>query len=322
VVIIRWGGFSVLLLLAGCSHSISGAYVSRGQQFSELLQITQSPDGQLLGTLSHTAVKPDGSLERFTLNINGTTDGHAITLVGKANELFAIPTNMSGTIDGDDISLVQPGGIEHFIKADVSAYQNAVQALDAQAVAIHRGNAERQRQQEIASQERAREEARQQHVASEDQYAGNLADNLNRYAAMIQAHHDLNPFHETHAKILAAAQHDLEIEHKYSHGSVQAGQTDVRINQLGVQLTQFDIPYSQALDRGRLHLQEFDAAIAKSPCHTSQDALRNCSRERDSEAAYHDARAILQAELDDIAGTVKRDEDAMNGIIKEANFAE
>jgi len=320
--VIRWSAFSVLLLLAGCSHSISGAYVAHGQQFSELLQITQSPDGQLLGTLNHIAVKPDGSVERFSLNINGTTDGHAITLIGKVSEPFAIPKNMSGTVDAGGISLMQPGGIERFTTASVAAYQNDVQELGAQAVAIQQRNADHQRQQQLAAQERAREEARQQHVAIEDQYAKTLADNLNRYVAMIQAHHDLNPFHETHGRILAAAQHDLEIEHKYSHGSVPAAQVDVRINQLGVQLTQFDIPYSQALDRGRLHLQEFDVAIARSPCHTSQDVLSNCSRERDSEAAYHDAKVILQAELDDIAGTVKRDTDTMNGIIKQADSSE
>jgi outer membrane murein-binding lipoprotein Lpp len=319
---VRWSGLGVLVLLAGCSHSISGVYVARGQQFSELLQITQSPDGQLLGTLNHTAVKSDGSLERFTLNISGTTDGHAVTLVGKANEPFAIPTNMSGTVDAGGISLMQPIGIERFTNASVPAYQSDVQALAAQSVAIHQRNADRQRQQQLAAQETAREEAQQQYVANEDQYAGKLADNLNRYVAMIQAHHDLNPFDETHAKILGAARHDLEIERGYPHGSVQAAQVDVRINQLGVQLTQFDIPYNQGLDRGQRHLQEFDAAIAKSPCHTSQDALSNCSLERDSEAAYHDAKVILQRELDDIATTVKRDTDAMNGIIKEADSIE
>jgi hypothetical protein len=320
--IIRWGGLGLLMLVAGCSHSISGAYVAHGQQFSELLQITQSPDGQLLGTLNHTAVKSDGSLERLTLNISGTTDGHAITLVGKGNEPFAIPANMSGTVDDGGIPLMQPGGIELFTKASVTAYQNDVQKLNAQAVAIQQRNADRERQQQLAAQEKAREEAQQQHVALQDQYAGTLADNLNRYVAMIQAHHDLNPFHETHAKILGAARHDLEIERGYPRGSVQAAQVDVRINQLGVQLTQFDIPYNQGLDRGRMHLQEFDAAIAKSPCHASQDALSNCSRERDSEVAYHDAKIILQGELDDIAGTVRRDTDTMSGIVKEADSIE
>jgi hypothetical protein len=320
--ITRWGALGTLAFIAGCSHSISGAYVARGQQFVELLQITQSPDGQLLGTLNHTAVKPDGDIERFTLNINGATDGHAITLVGKANEPFATPTNMSGTVDGNGISLMQPGGVEHFTKGDVGAYQYGSHVLAAQAVAIRQRNADRLRQQQVAAQERARDEALQRRIADENQYAAALADALNRYATKIQTHHDLNAFHEAHSKILASAQHDLEIERGYSSGSVPAAQVDTRINQLGVQLTQFDIPYSQTVDLGRMHLQEFDAVIAKSPCYTSRDTLSNCSSEHDAEVAYHDAKVIVQGELDDIEATLKRDEDAMKRIIKEADSIE
>ncbi|MGF6409573.1 hypothetical protein [Paraburkholderia sp. MM5482-R1] len=320
--VIRWGALGALALVAGCSHSISGAYVARGQQFVELLQITQSPDGQLLGTLNHTAVKSDGSLERFTLNINGTTDGHAITLIGKANEPFSIPTNMSGTIDGENISIMQPDGIERFTKGNVSAYQNDIQSLGTQAVAIRQRNADRLRQQQVAAQETAREEALQHRVTNEDQYVATLADALNRYAAKVQEHHDLSPFHTAHLKILAAAQHDLEIERGYSRGSVPAAQVDTRINQLGVQLTQFDISYGQNVDLGRMHLQEFDAAIAKSPCHISHDALSNCSREQEAEAAYQDAKVIVQRETDDIEATIKRDAEAMKRIIAEANSIE
>jgi hypothetical protein len=264
--IIRWGGLGGLIFLAGCSHSISGAYVAHGQQFSELLQITQSADGQLLGTLNHTAVKADGSFERFTLNINGTTDGHAITLAGKASEPFAIPINMSGTVDESGISLLQPGGIERFNKGDVNAYQQDVAALGAQAVAIQQRNADLERQQQQAMQARIREDAQKQRIASEDQDVSTLADDLQRYAATIQAHHDLNPLHETHAKILSAARRDLEAN--------------------------------------------------------GQNALNSCSSEGDAEAAYRDAKVILREELDDIAATLKRDTDTMNGIIKEADSIE
>lgn len=320
--VIRWGVWGTLLLLAGCSHPISGTYVANGPQFSELLQITQSSDGQLLGTISHTAIKSDGSLEQFTLNISGVTDGHAITLVAKANEPFATPTNMSGAVNGGGISLTQPGGIERFNKASVADYQNNVRALNTQAVATQQRNAENQREQQLAAQERAREEAQQQHIANENQEAGMLADKLDQYSAMIQAHHDLTSFHNTHSKILSAAEHDLEIEREYPRGSVPASQVDVRIYQLDGKLTQFDIPYGQSLDRGRMHLQEFDSAIANSSCHVSPDALSNCAREHDAEATYRNAKVIIQGEINDVATTVKRDEDAMNTLEKEADASE
>jgi hypothetical protein len=50
--------------------------------------------------------------------------------------------------------------------------------------------------------------------------------------------------------------------------------------------------------------------------------LNSCSSEGDAEAAYRDAKVILREELGDIAATLKRDTDTMNGIIKEADSIE
>ena len=324
--IIRWGFFGALALLVGCAQSVSGDYVAQGAQFVELLQITQSQDGQLLGTLHHTAVNPDGSTEQFALNVSGTTDGHSITLIGKASEPFAIPSNMSGTVDTGGITLMQAGGAERFIKSSADVYQADVSQLGIAAAATQQRNAQQQQQQQqqqqVAAQEQARANAQQQHIEQENQYAGDLADKLTAYAAMVQQHHDLTPFHAGHTKILAAARHDLDVEGTYPKGSVQRGQVDVRINQLDGQLTQFDIPWGQNVDRGRMHLQEFDDAIAKSPCHTTQDTLSNCAREQEAEATYSSAKGVLQGELNDLEATIKNDTNAMNAIVKEADASE
>lgn len=204
-----WGALSTLLLIAGCSQSLSGAYIARGQQFSELLQITQSHEGQLLGTLTHIAVKPDGSIERITANISGVTDGHSITLIAKANEPLSTTANMSGTVDGSMISITQPNGVENFVKADAKEYQDDAQKLVKLAADVREHRANALRQQQMTDQQIARQEAEQHRIAQENTYAAALSDALNQYAQKIQAHQDLTPFHQAHAKILAAAQHDL-----------------------------------------------------------------------------------------------------------------
>jgi len=311
-----------LVLLAGCTHSVSGDYVAQGQQFSELLQITQGPDGQLLGTLNHTSLKPDGTLEKFTLNISGTTDGHSITLIGKANEPISSPTNMSGTVNSNDITVMQPGGTEQFARSSVQAYQANVQQLGVAGNAIQRRIADQQQKAQVQQQAVDAENAQQAALNEANQRVESLAGALNNYAAMIQAHHDLAPFHGGHEKILAAMRHDLEIEQTFPKGSVQRGQVDVRINQLNGQLTQFDIPWEQLLDRGHTHLDQFDAAIAQSPCHTGQDQLSACGQQLEAEKNYQAAKTILLGELSEVGASLKQDADEMNRITKEADAGE
>jgi len=70
----------LLVGLAGCSltsHSISGAYIAQSPQFVELLQLTQSADGQLLGSLQHFEIKADGTPVQQTMSVSGSTDGKA-----------------------------------------------------------------------------------------------------------------------------------------------------------------------------------------------------------------------------------------------------
>lgn len=45
-----------------------------GQGFVEMLQLTQAQDGQLLGSLASTALKPDGSITQGITNISGVAD--------------------------------------------------------------------------------------------------------------------------------------------------------------------------------------------------------------------------------------------------------
>ncbi|RDS83581.1 hypothetical protein DWU98_04385 [Dyella monticola] len=59
-----------------------------------------------MGTPNHVAVKLDGPLERFILNIHGTPDGRSITPAAQVTEPFATANNMSGTEEGDSLTLM------------------------------------------------------------------------------------------------------------------------------------------------------------------------------------------------------------------------
>jgi hypothetical protein len=85
----QWGAHCVWIATAvfatGCwAHGASGTYIARGQGFVEMLQITQAQDGQLLGSLSSTTLKPNGSITRDSTNITGVADGKALTLAAKS----------------------------------------------------------------------------------------------------------------------------------------------------------------------------------------------------------------------------------------------
>ena len=209
--------------------------------------------------------------------------------------------------------------MERFVKSSAETYQTDAQQLSQQADLMQKQNAEQQQMAQEQQQIVDAENARQAAITNANQRVSSLADALNNYAAMIQAKHDLTPFHSTHEKILAAARHDLEIEKSYPRGSVQRGQVDVRINQLGVQLTQFDIPWGQLLVRGRTHLGQFDAAISQNPCRNGQDQLSACGQQRQAEKNYQAAKAILVPELSDVETSLKQDADEMNRITKEAD---
>lgn len=317
----------VAVLLYGCApHTISGAYIAHGQQFAELLQVTQSQDGQLLGTLNHTAVQPNGTIEQFALSISGTTDGHSLTLIGKVNEPLAIPTNMSGTIEGDVITITQPNGMEQFAKTNAADYQADIQRLNAQAVTIHQQVVDQQRQQQAAGQTKAMEDAKLQQISDINEAAGNLVDELNAYVTKIQTHRDLasqelGKFHAAHAKALAQAQHGWEIEQRYPKGSVQASQMYLAINQISLDLSTFDLPWQQFVDTAHTHVQQFDGAIFKSPCHQQgpELVLSNClTNEPAAIAAYKTARTMVVDNASDVSNTMGNDDTTMKSLVDQA----
>ena len=206
---VAWIG--VVALVCGCSsHVVSGTYIGKGQNFVEMLQITQGQDGNLLGSMVSTQLNANGTITQDTNNVSGMTDGHSITIVNKSPGPLSSGLNMSGTIDGWAITLAMSNGSARFTKGSADDYQAAVQQLHAQGVAIQQrlkaeaDETERQKNVAIA------EANLQKHLANQNAIVADLNKQLTDYATKVQspeAIRETNAFHTVHANALAKVKH-------------------------------------------------------------------------------------------------------------------
>jgi hypothetical protein len=96
------------LLLAGtaCSASqISGTYVAHVSDVAEMLQLTQTPDGQINGVLNHAELKDDGRVSSQQASFSGSAAAGQITLKFPILSFFLSGQSLSGTVSGNTIRL-------------------------------------------------------------------------------------------------------------------------------------------------------------------------------------------------------------------------
>jgi hypothetical protein len=81
---------------------ISGTYVGHGPHFAEMLQLTQTDNGQISGVLSSVEARPDGNISSDQKPLTGSVDSDQLTLnIGS----FLARTNLAGTVSGNTIRL-------------------------------------------------------------------------------------------------------------------------------------------------------------------------------------------------------------------------
>jgi len=81
---------------------ISGTYVGHGPHFAEMLQLTQTDNGQISGVLSSVEVKSDGNINSDQRPLTGSVDSDQLTLnIGS----FLARINLAGTVNGNTIRL-------------------------------------------------------------------------------------------------------------------------------------------------------------------------------------------------------------------------
>ncbi len=90
-----------------CSASrISGTYVSHGPNFAEMLQLTQTDNGQISGVLSGVELKPEGNITSEQGSVTGVVDADQLTLSVRSGPLsFLGGTTIAGTVKGSAIQL-------------------------------------------------------------------------------------------------------------------------------------------------------------------------------------------------------------------------
>lgn len=309
-----WGAalcVGTLASMSACSSgtTVSGTYLAKGQGFVELLQLTQSKDGHLIGTLSHAGMKSGGAIERSSDGVTGAVDGRSITLV--TNAPLSLGTSMSGTVDGKVITLTHANGSEQFTLVEPAEYQTAVQQLTARGAAI----------QQRLNVEQA-QAAQAKLLADQNNSVADLNRRLTEYAARVtspNADKQNSAFHATHAKALAQARKYLEKEQTFPRGSYQAGQGAYAIGQVSYQLDSYNYPIEDVPKTGRSHISGYDEEIARSICQHSHDpALTHCAEQDAAIQAYRAARPVVLKRMDDIEATLRDDKAAMKGVVDQA----
>jgi hypothetical protein len=79
--------------------------VAHASMFVEMLQLTQSSDGQISGVLSHVELKADGSITSEQSAVNGSVDASQLTLEFPSVLSFISERSLAGAISGNAIHL-------------------------------------------------------------------------------------------------------------------------------------------------------------------------------------------------------------------------
>jgi hypothetical protein len=305
--------WAIGLIVAGTAwgnSSASGAYLARGPGFAELLQITETKDGRVMGTLTHAVRQPDGTVKETQDGLTGAVDGRSITLVISAP--LSLGASMSGTVEGNLITLVLPSGSEHFAAAQPTDYQAAVQKLKAEGAVMQ------QRQAAADREARRLRQLREQNDAVAD-----LNRRLTEYAGRVtspKADAQDKAIRDAHEKALAQARQLWTKEQSFPRGSYQAGQVAFAIGQVSFRLESFDNPLEDLPNVGRDHVKQYDGEITNSVCRHHPDAsLSHCFEQDAAVQAYQAARPVVLKRMDDLAATLSADKAAMKSVVDEAD---
>ena len=125
---------SIVISLSACfDRSISGSYVAKDSSSAELLQLTQAPDGKVVGTLQYIALKSGGGIETSMANVSGVVDGESLTLTVSLLG-FPVGRNLSGTVTASalELNLVGTAGAVasvHFTRGSAEDFNSEAERL-------------------------------------------------------------------------------------------------------------------------------------------------------------------------------------------------
>ncbi|TAN03500.1 MAG: hypothetical protein EPN36_12095 [Rhodanobacteraceae bacterium] len=291
-----------VLVLAGCSHSLSGTYQTSDANDVAGLQLTENKDQQLMGSLSVVGMTSDGTLIRKEYSITGgTTDGRAITLTMKANGLFGEAANIAGTVSGSGIDLTLNNVITHFAASNQAALADDVAVLEAAAKA--------RRASLAGAKERAKDA---ETIAALTRDLENYNEREANYTGMDKAK-------SAEGEVLVAARKDLAIKKQLDaeNQTFQAGQVAFRIGQLDFRMGQIKFQVNEAIDSGNSHLAGFDKRLSTNPCNATP-SLQGCAALAVQQQRYSTTRARVQGDIAQMQADIRENGSAMDSLNKAA----
>jgi len=225
---------SILLVSTASNASqVSGTYVAHASAFAEMLQLTQTSDGQISGVLSHVELKSDGSVSSEQSPVNGTADAGQLTLKFPGVLSFISGKSLAGTTSGNAIHLQivdSNGNVSSETFEQSSASQFKVYADEMKS-----------RGQSIAYNAKLLNLAREYRET---------AANAENWIANAQAHAQKIPNAKADYDRIESQMHSLVERERQTLDSVSRSQLSVAVTQADIAGEQVDIQVQQVWDFG------------------------------------------------------------------------
>ena len=225
--------------LTGCSRSVSGSYVQQAPRMAALLQLTETPDKRLIGTVQTIALQDNGSLYQNTSNLSGAVDGDTLTITVESGSFADAKRNLSGKVSGSTIDLVVPAGGSQppfhalFEKSEISRFVTASSQLSDQSkasLAKQQAIREKAAAEQLALQQKAAaEQARLQRIAQMDDAVTKLVRDLNELSAkQTKLTEQVNVINKRYADSVRYAQKLLQREQQLVAMNTSQGKSNAK----------------------------------------------------------------------------------------------
>lgn len=105
---IRLAACLILILLNGCSRTVTGTYVVFESDGLVRLDLVRTPDSRLSGEITLVRINPHGKLDQNSYRVSGASDGDRLTLAG-SGFLGMESASVSGQLSGRTLTITGRG---------------------------------------------------------------------------------------------------------------------------------------------------------------------------------------------------------------------
>lgn len=312
------------ILLSAChNQSISGTYVSHNSTTASLLQITETADQHIIGTLNLVSLDKDGKSITENHNISGVVDNDNLTvIVQNSSSPILGSQNLSGTIHDNEIDLnIQHNDLSEvwsLKKGNASEFNQYTEQLEiegAKIISKHAQEMENEREQE--------------RIQTIDKNALVLSNQINEFINNIKHNESiiipsLNTYynkaliiegnHLKQIKILVNSHNDIQI----SQAKLIQSQMDLDLNDI------INVEKKiQAIQKNtNEQIVQFDNKIIqfKDSCLDNNEQIAHCAILSNTVSNYNNMKIIIENSHNEVNSIIKNNNDKINNIYKEAKI--